>query len=1317
MFGSIENSVVTATSIRERQLQAGVKLAAAQLTDWLQGNENLQQLDLAFGTDWNRAKGARLLQSWVRGRKLPKVEIVPSAQLTGANGGFDSKSETIYISQELIDGQQSDSLTAVLLEELGHYFDKAVNRQDSPGDEGAIFSKLVRGVQIGSSELASLQQENDRIQVTIDGTVRNLELSGTYGTTTVDGSLADWTTAERLDSFATGTARMGYELYGKYAADNYLFAIQSAQAIGTSTTIWLNTDRNNTTGYQIWGFAGGAEYNINFAADGKAYLYSGADGQNYIAPLDYALSADGKSAEIAVSTTLLGTTAPTAIDILADVNNNTFIPGEYSNSNKLTVFQSGNPNPPFVPKNTYGNITLNGSLTDWTAIDRVDYLASLQVAGYKVYGKNTADGYVLAIDSSVAIGENTTIWLNTDLNKTTGFQVFGSTVGADYNINFAADGTPYLYSGDAGQTYLGKLDFALSADKKILEVAIPKASINATGAGIQAAIDVNNTAFLPGDFASNSLYVSSTPLPTRTDTSKRIAIVYSEASANKFFDKKAYEQLFTAAQNQAYLAGVPFDLLKESDLKDLSKIVNYDALVFPSFTNVNQADLGAIETTLNQAVMKYGIGIVTSGDFMTNDETGAAFAGDPYSRMKNLLGVQRTTGGGIVNAVVKVKDVSGGILSADYTVGEQLINYTNGTAFAAYSAVGTTGTTLAEQTVNGTNYNAVLATKIGGQNVHFANQSIFADTNIASQAIEAIVYKDKTRVSLDLTRNNSLFLSRNDADLSRFSEIAPRVQNKFADILTEWKSNYGFVGSHYINIGIDATTAAGQELIATSCPYCLALQQPGSPEGTDWAVMKPIYQRWLALGNEIGTHSYNHPMNVNDLTPEQLQFEFEGSKLEINRQLGIDVRGAATPGNPENLAVDRQLDGYFDYISGVGTAYQNAFGFLNPDSKAVYFAPNLSFDFNLVGFRKLTAAQAEQEWTKEYNQFRNNADKPILEFAYHEYGVTQEEAGYTRAMYENFLSRAYADGTEFVTLNDAQQRIRAFQESKLTVTQVGNTISATATPDSATTGLGKLSLDIESPLNIKNVTNYYAFDNDSVFLTKAGGSYTINLGTSADNVTRISALAQRAELLSVTGDGQNLDFSFNGEGKISIDLNVPTGKGFVATGANSYTLTGNRLEMNFDRVATHTGKVAIAPTTNLTGGNGRDLLVGGTGNDVLVGVNAANATAGRGEVDTLVNSAGIDRFVLGDSTKVYYNDGINTNAGLADYAKIVGFTTNTGDIIQLKGKAGDYTLSAAPASLGSGTAIYNKLFGQPELIGFVQNVSGLNITASYFKFV
>ena len=87
----------------------------------------------------------------------------------------------------------------------------------------------------------------------------------------------------------------------------------------------------------------------------------------------------------------------------------------------------------------------------------------------------------------------------------------------------------------------------------------------------------------------------------------------------------AYSQLIMAAQSQAIAAGVPFDILTESDLTNLSKVVNYDAIIFPSFANVQQSKLSAIEEVLTKAVYNYGVSLVAAGNFMTNDETGTAF--------------------------------------------------------------------------------------------------------------------------------------------------------------------------------------------------------------------------------------------------------------------------------------------------------------------------------------------------------------------------------------------------------------------------------------------------------------------------------------------------------------------------------------------------------------------------------------------------------------------------------------------------------------------------------------------------------------------
>jgi serralysin len=1269
----------------------------------------------------------------------------------------------------------------------------------------------------------------------------------TYGNITLDGALTDWTASDRLD-ILPGSGQAGYAVYGKNTVDGYAFAIRSAVNIGTNTTIWLDTDKSKSTGYQIFGFAGGAERNINIAADGNAYLYSGSAGQTFITKLDSKISADGKTLEVAVGKDQIA--AGSGLNVLADVNDAVYLPGDYSTA-PYSVSNATTTAPPTTA--AYGNITVDGSLADWKQIDRLDYQPGVAQAGYQIFGKNTADGYVFAVDSAVAVGANTTIWLDTDQNRSTGFQIFGTTptsAGAEYNINIAADGNAYLYTGGAGQNIVARVDAKLSADGKQWEVGVSKNLLSVTGAGINVLADVNNTTFLPGDYNRSPLTVSSTPLPTRTDLSKKVGIVYSETSANKFFDKKAYNQLFANAQNQATQAGINFDILTETDLKDLSKVVQYDSLVFAGFANVKSADVGSIENVLTQASTKYGVGLIAAGDFLTNDETGAALAGDPYQRLKSLFDVNRTGGGAVTGGAVSVniKDTTSPILESSYTVGEQLVNYANNLSFSTYSGLNQSGTILADQTVNGQKYNAVIATQTGGRNVHFADQSIFADSNLGWQGIGWSVYGNQAKVGLDLTRNKSLFIARNDVDLSKFSNVAPTVEAKLGDVLADWKGKYGFVGSHYINIGVDGGTPQGQSTIACCCPYCVS--SPDNPEGTNWEVMRPIYQKWLALGNEIGTHSYTHPFNVSQLNATQLEFEFNQSKQIISQQLGTVVNGAATPGNPDNLFVDQELSKYFQYVSGVGSAYTNSFGYLEPGNSTLFFAPNISFDFNLIDFKKLTAAQAEVVWAQEYAQLTKHGNNPFIEFAIHDYGITETEPGYTKAIYENFIAKAYNDGTEFLTLDDAQKRIRAFDAANLTVNQVGDTITAQI---SNATDIGKLALDIDAGSKvIKNVTNYYAYDNDSVFTTKTGGSYTINLGTMIDDVSHITSLAQRAELLAVTGDGTSLNFSFNGEGKVTTDMKaISATQRYKVTGADDFKVTGDKLELTFNNNTSHTVGISVVndtapivatpitnvittadalgtksidlsqvfsdidkdtittsvvtnsnanllkavvtgttlnlnyvpyefgtttitlrgtaggksvdtsfnvtlngvtPVTNgtnnaetinggngneiikglngndrlngnggddvLIGGGGNDSLFGGAGNDVLIGANPLSVTPGQGSYDVLQGDAGNDRYVLGDVNAVYYNDGISTNTGRSDYAAIIGFAT--GDIIQLKGKAADYTLSLGTApNNGSqqGTLIQSTLFGQPELIGFVAGSTNLSLTSTSFSYV
>ena len=61
------------------------------------------------------------------------------------------------------------SLEAVILEEFGHFVDAQVNNTDTIGDEGELFSALVRGVSLSSAQLSRIKTEDDLAVIVVNG--------------------------------------------------------------------------------------------------------------------------------------------------------------------------------------------------------------------------------------------------------------------------------------------------------------------------------------------------------------------------------------------------------------------------------------------------------------------------------------------------------------------------------------------------------------------------------------------------------------------------------------------------------------------------------------------------------------------------------------------------------------------------------------------------------------------------------------------------------------------------------------------------------------------------------------------------------------------------------------------------------------------------------------------------------------------------------------------------------------------------------------------------------------------------------------------
>jgi len=571
-------------------------------------------------------------------------------------------------------------------------------------------------------------------------------------------------------------------------------------------------------------------------------------------------------------------------------------------------------------------------------------------------------------------------------------------------------------------------------------------------------------------------------------------------------------QIFASMQQQAREAGIPYDLLGESDLTDAPLLASYDALILPAITNVKAVDRAAMVAALAHA-RAAGTGLVTAGDFMIADENGQSFD-DSALALQELIGLKPMSF--ITGQPARFEIINNQHpVTRHYTVSEQLDNYSALWFADMQPAAGVDVTTLATLVVGDTSHGAVMAVDNGARALYFSSIQIMTDNNLLSYGLEWLVYGQESPAALQLSRSDGLFVARNDMDQTMYPNLLASIHEPLLDIHKAWKRDFNFNGSYYIDIGND----------------------PAQGKYTDWSVSRPLMSQYLDTGAEIGTHSWTHPYFTAELSDPELEFEFNQSKKEIATQLGINVTGGAIPGNSESLQVVANLNQWFDYFSGRATPYgmgnPAAIGKLHPNDNMIYLSLNMSPDYTLSDYLGLSPEASEQVWREEFESIGLHAQQPVFHWLWHDYAPTTESATgkYSVEMFTNTVQLAHNQGVEFVTADDLQKRVRSLANAQLSV-GVDQAIEATVTGS----GLGRFALKLPQGARIHSVDNWYAWNEQRVFLPKDGGQFTINTGDAADPVTRISNLPMRARLDNVTGDGNELSFSLFGEGEVQIVL-------------------------------------------------------------------------------------------------------------------------------------------------------------------------------------
>ena len=152
-------------------LNQAIADAQELLTSFAFQDKLLGDLTTAFGDNYDREEAEDLVTQWQSGEfgSFPKIEIISSDTINGANGAYSVDTNKIYIAEEylLANADNQGAIVDLVLEEYGHYVDDQINPVDAFGDEGALFSGLVQGQSFTDEQLQLLKAENDRAVVNL----------------------------------------------------------------------------------------------------------------------------------------------------------------------------------------------------------------------------------------------------------------------------------------------------------------------------------------------------------------------------------------------------------------------------------------------------------------------------------------------------------------------------------------------------------------------------------------------------------------------------------------------------------------------------------------------------------------------------------------------------------------------------------------------------------------------------------------------------------------------------------------------------------------------------------------------------------------------------------------------------------------------------------------------------------------------------------------------------------------------------------------------------------------------------------------------
>jgi len=152
-----------------------------------QSGRFLDAAQVALQLEANPQELLELNQKFILGEfnDLPNIELLSGSAIGSASGAYASSSRTIYINQIWLKHATNEQVIDLLNEELGHHLDNNFQSKDTPGDEGAVFSLLLKNATESTAPIAQIGnelKENDHGWIIVNGNQLEAEFQNFYGT-------------------------------------------------------------------------------------------------------------------------------------------------------------------------------------------------------------------------------------------------------------------------------------------------------------------------------------------------------------------------------------------------------------------------------------------------------------------------------------------------------------------------------------------------------------------------------------------------------------------------------------------------------------------------------------------------------------------------------------------------------------------------------------------------------------------------------------------------------------------------------------------------------------------------------------------------------------------------------------------------------------------------------------------------------------------------------------------------------------------------------------------------------------------------------